>query len=408
MTGKGKHFAAGLDIGTSNIVVAVLTEGESARPAGTGWCASLGMRKGIVVDGEGVARSIRRAVEMAEEAAGVKITTVWAGFSGYSINVLTRWADISIEHGCVITGDHVTRLMGRLHRVDVTQGRRVLQVIPGGFFVDGIPADDQGVGRAASTLGVEARILTVDSQLVDQLLESVQLAGLRVAGIRVNPLVVAPEILRTVERELGTALVDLGGGTTAIAVFNRGALVDMAVIPVGGEHITSDVAIGVRTTLEAAEEVKRELGLLPGEKDDYVELPDTAGRHSRPVPVTRVQQIITSRVQEILDLVKQTINRLKPGLSLPAGAVLTGGGARLKGLPDLAARMWNLPVRPVALEEGDPGRPDCLAAWGLARSVAGKPAGQENRGLAVAAGGSPSGAKSVLDFLSHLRRKYPH
>ncbi|MBE3587816.1 MAG: cell division protein FtsA [Thermoanaerobacteraceae bacterium] len=407
MTGKGKHFAAGLDIGTSNIVVAVFTEGESARPAGTGWCASLGMRKGIVVDGEGVARSIRRAVEMAEEAAGVKITTVWAGFSGYSINVLTRWADISIEHGFV-TGDHVTRLMDRLRRVEVPQGRRVLQVIPAGFWVDGVPVDDHGVGRAASTLGVEARILTVDSQLVDQLLESVQLAGLRVAGIGVNPLVVAPEILKTVERELGTVLVDLGGGTTAIALFNRGALVDMAVIPVGGEHITSDVAIGVRTTLEAAEEVKRERGLLPGEKDDWVELPDTAGRHSRPVPVTRVQQIITSRVQEILDLVKQTVDRLKPGLSLPAGAVLTGGGARLKGLPDLAARVWNLPVRPVVLEEGHPGGADCLAAWGLARSVAGKPAGRENQGLAVAAGGSPWGARSVLDFLSHLRRKYPH
>ncbi len=397
----GKEVVAGLDVGTSSMVAVVARVGDSERAAGVGCCPSLGMRKGIVIDVEGVAQSVRRAVEMAQEAAGVRISTICVGFSGHGVNVLTKYADISIGQGGRITTGDVADLMEILRLVEVPAGRRVLQVVPVEFAVDGVPMKDNPVGCRGSKLSLKARVVTVDSQLVDQLVAGVELTGLRVEEVVVNPLLVAQGVLNTVERELGAALVDLGGGTTAVTVFKSGTLVDMAVIPVGGEHITSDLAIGVRTSLEAAEKVKREVGLLPQEAV-YVELPSMGGLSSRRASLSTIKQIIESRVLEILDLVKQTIDRLARGEVLPGGILLTGGGSCLKGMAELASRVLQLPVR-VATEE-----PDLQAACFLARHAASRVGRQENRRLAVAAGEFRFGPGGVREIFTHLRRGYPH
>lgn len=407
LTRKGKAVTAGLDVGTSNMVV-VARANASDRVVGMGWCTSLGMRKGIVIDVDGAAQSVRRAVEMAEESAGVRINSAYVGFSGHGVNVLSRRADISISRVGKITNGDVNHLMNLMYRVEVPAGRRVLQVVPVVFEVDGVPGTGNPVGRTASSLAVETRVITVDSQLVDQLLLCIRAAGIQVAGVTLNPLVAAPVVLNNIERELGVALVDLGGGSTAVAVFNCGILVDLAVIPVGGEHITSDLDIGVRTSLAAAEEVKRDVGLLPGERTDYIELPSVAKGASHRVRMDKVLKIIESRVLEILDLVKQKIDQLSAGQALPAGVVLIGGGARLKGLPELAARVLCLPVRLGAGEITGVDEPDSCAARGLVIYDAGRVTGRESQGLAAAAGGSRLGAKGVLELFEHLRRSYPH
>ncbi|RKO67447.1 cell division protein FtsA [Desulfofundulus salinus] len=397
----GKEVVAGLDVGTSSMVAVVARVADPERVAGVGWCPSLGMRKGIVIDLEGVAQAVRRAVEMAQEATGCRIGTVCVGFSGHGVNVLTRHADITIGHGGKITTGDVADLIQILRQVEVPAGRRVLQVVPVEFMIDGVPRRDNPVGRTGSKLSLEARVVTVDSQIVDQLVTAVEAAGLRVVEVVLNPLVVAQGVLSTVERELGAALVDLGGGTTAVTVFKGGTLVDMTVIPVGGEHITSDLAIGVRTSLDAAEKVKREIGLLPQEAV-FVELPSMGGLASRRASLATIRQIIESRVLEILDLIKQNIDRLARGKALPGGVILAGGGSCLKGLPDLASRVLQLPVRVATTE------PDWQAARFLARHMAAWVARRENYRLAVAAGEFRFEPRGVRQIFAHLRRSYPH
>ncbi|AEG14747.1 cell division protein FtsA [Desulfofundulus kuznetsovii DSM 6115] len=397
----GKEVVAGLDVGTSSMVAVVTRVADPERAAGVGWCPSLGMRKGIVVDLEGAAQAIKRAVEMAQEAAGYRIGTVSVGFSGHGVNVLTRHADITIGHGRKITTGDVADLIQVFRQVEVPAGRRVLQVVPVEFMIDGMPRMDNPIGRTGSRLSLEARVVTVDSQVIDQLVAAVEAAGLRVAEVVLNPLVLAQEVLSTVERELGAVLVDLGGGTTAVTFFRGGTLVDMTVIPVGGEHITSDLAIGVRTSLDAAEKVKREIGLLPQETV-WVELPTMGGQASRRASLVTVRQIIESRVLEILDLIKQSIDRLARGRALPGGVVLAGGGSCLKGLPDLASRVLQLPVRVATTE------PDWQVARFLARRAAAGIARRENHRLAVAAGEFRLGPRGVRQIFAHIRRSYPH
>ncbi|SHF24493.1 cell division protein FtsA [Desulfofundulus australicus DSM 11792] len=398
MTARG--FMAGLDVGTSSVVAVVTRVADPERVAGMGWCPSLGMRKGIVVDMEGAAQAIRRAVEMAREAAGCRIGTVSVGFSGHGVNILTRHADITIGNNKKITAGDISTLMQLIRQVEIPAGRRVLQVIPVEFKVDGLPVRGNPAGRTGSRLSLEARVITADSQMVEQLVTSVESAGLRVKEVVVNSLVLAREVLTTVERELGAVLVDFGGGTTAVTFCKGGAPVDLCVIPVGGEHITSDVAIGVRTSLEAAERMKKEIGLLPQEAK-WVELPTMDGRASRRASLALVRQIIESRVLEILDLIKQSIYRLAPGEALPGGVVFTGGGSLLKGLPDLASRILQLPVR--VITEG----PELQAARLLARRAAVEAAGQGEQKLAVAAGDFRLGARGVKQIFEYIRRGYP-
>ncbi|MGB9802722.1 cell division FtsA domain-containing protein, partial [Desulfofundulus sp.] len=252
-----------------------------------------------------------------------------------------------------------------------------------------------------SRLSMQARLVTVDSQMVTQFIKTVEKAGYQVSEVLINSLVVAQGVLSTVEKELGTALVDLGGGTTAITVFKRGTLVDMTVLPVGGEHITSDLAIGVRTSLEAAEKVKRDIGLLPQEGFS-VELPSMGGLASRRVSLAVIRQIIESRVLEILDLIKQSIARIAPGNELPGGVVFTGSGSCLKGLADLASRVLQLPVRLASAE------PESQAARFLARHAVTWVSRRENQRLAVAAGEFRFGPRGMRQIFAHLRRNYLH
>lgn len=359
MARKGKAVISGLDIGTSGMVAVVTGVGRDPdMPVGIGRCPSLGMRKGLVVDHEAAARSIRRAVDAAGEAAGVRVNTVCAGFSGYGVNVIQRRADILLRH--TISLDDVNHLLDLVRRVDLPAGRQVLQVVPVDFILDGTPGIKNPLGKTAQRLCVVARVLTVDSQLVSQLLLALRCAGIRVAELWINGWAAGEAVLKNVEKELGVALVDLGGGTTGVAIFCDGNFFDLEVLPVGGDHITSDLAIGLRVSLSEAGEIKHRGGLRPD-----VGKMKISGQ--QPVAEHKTAEIVQLRVQEMLDLIKRTIMRLSAGKSLTAGVVLTGGGALLDGLPEMASRVLGMPVR-----VGVPGYPsplngpDLAASWGLA------------------------------------------
>ncbi|OAT81798.1 cell division protein FtsA [Desulfotomaculum copahuensis] len=359
MARKGKAVVSGLDIGTSGMVTAVPgVERALDLPVGIGRCPSLGIRKGLVVDHEAAARSIRRAVDAAAEAAGVRIDTVCAGFSGYGINVIRRRADITLRR-TIMPGD-INHLLNLARRVELPAGRQVLHVVPVDFILDGVPGIKNPLGKPAVHLGVAACVLTVDSRLVGQLLLALKCAGVRVAELCLNSLAAGEAVLKGVEKELGVALVDLGGGTTGVTLFCDGGFWDQEVLPVGGEHITSDLAIGLRVSLAMAGEIKHRAGLSAG--PEKVKLPG-----QQPVAAHEIAEIIQLRVQEILDIVKQTILRLSAGRTLTAGVVLTGGGVLLEGLPEMASRVLDMPVR-VGVPDCPPpwNSPDLAASWGLA------------------------------------------
>ncbi|WP_027717339.1 cell division protein FtsA [Desulfovirgula thermocuniculi] len=375
-----KVAVAGLDIGTSRVVAAVARSAAPGRSPVVGACPSLGVRKGVVVDVDGVARAVRQAVDLAARAAGVRVDAVHVGFSGQGVNVLTRRAEVPLGPQGRVTAGDVADALQMLRCADVPPGRIVLQVLPVEFSLDGVPFKGNPVGRRCSRLVLEARVITADSQLVERLIEGVTKAGLKAVEVIPGPVVAAEGVLRAAEKELGAALVDMGGGTTAVALFKGGALRDMAVIPVGGDHITADLAIGLRTSLGEAEEIKRGLGLEPragaglaGEK----------GRDAGGVPVRAgtpflagdglqaAGQIVAFRVQEILELVRETLGRLAGGPELPGGVVLCGGGSLLRGLAERAPGVLGLPVR-VAQD------PDVQAACWLARRAV-KRAGLEGR-----------------------------
>lgn len=375
-----KAAVAGLDIGTSKVVAAVVKTAAPGRSPAVGACPSLGVRKGVVVDADGVARAVKQAVDLAARSAGVRVGAVHVGFSGQGVSVLPGRAEVPLGPRGRVTAGDVADALQMVRQAGVPPGRTVLQVLPVGFSLDGVPYRGNPVGRRCSRLVLEARVVTADSQLVERLVEGVSRAGFKTVEVLPSPLVVAEGVLRAAEKELGTALVDMGGGTTAVVLYKHGALRDMAVIPVGGDHITADLAIGLRTSLGEAEEMKRELGMGAGAGEG----PGEGGRRTAgELPVQlgspllvegslqAAGQIVAFRVQEILEIVRETLGWLAGGRELPGGTVLCGGGSLLKGLPQAAAGVLGLPVRVVP-------DPDVQAACWLARRAL-KRAGMEGR-----------------------------
>jgi len=358
---KGKAIISGLDIGTSGMVVLTVDGTRDVHtPAGIGRRPSLGMRKGLVVDEQSAARAIRCAADDAGAAAGIRVDTAWVGFSGCGMKVVQRRVGMILQRAADISD--INNLINLARQVELPEEREILQVVPVEFILDGVLGVKNPLGRYAARLEIVASVVTVDSASLTRLLSAVQKAGIRVAGLSVNALTAGEAVLHSVEKELGVALVDLGGGTTGVTVFNDGNFIDAEVLPVGGDHITSDLAIGLRVSLTEAEEIKRLSGL-----SSYAGLVKADGGRFTAADCRKIVEIIQLRVQEMLDLIRRTIDRLSAGRSLTAGAVLTGGGALLGGLPEMTARVLGLPVRVGVPDFPSPlNGPDLAAAWGLA------------------------------------------
>ncbi len=362
---------AGLDIGSSRIVVAVAiprapapggtATGESAHawilpaapvPGGfkTGTSDTMGLRRGQVGDVPALSRSIRGALSRAESAAGARVESACIGLSGHSVEFYRK------KYGNLIGKRRINHQdIERIRRLalvsDLPPGRRVIQALPLEFLVDGIAVGGEPIGAHCSRLEVECLVVTADAVLVDRLMDAVHGAGVRVTDIFPSSMAEGAVLLTRAQQQLGTALVDMGGAFTGILVYNHGHAAEFEVLPVGGDHITSDLAICLRTTLAGAEEVKKTVGLglkisVSGgggmEKretegsEGFIAVPRLSGSGVNEVPGKTYAAVVGARICEILDMVASAVKRLAGGIDLPGGLVLTGGGSLLKGLGPFA------------------------------------------------------------------------
>lgn len=349
---------AGLDIGSSHIVAAVSVPSGPVVPLPegikVGFCGALGFRKGQVSDPAALSRSIGEAIGRAEAASGAKVGTVCIGLPGHTVEFFrNRYSNLIGKRR--INRQDIERV-NRLAMVsDLPPGRRIIQAIPLEYVVDGVPADGDPLGMHCSRLEVESLMITAESSLVDRLVEAFHGSGAkcRIADILPSTLAGGRVILNDAQQKLGAALVDMGGSCTGVLVFNHGYPLGFEALPVGGDHITSDLAVCLRTTLEGAEEIKRTVGLGPGKAPDAgdgdgpgaVIIPRLSGSGYNEVPVKNVVEVIEARVCEILELVGASVNRITGGLDLPGGLVIAGGGSRLAGLELFALELLGQRVR---------------------------------------------------------------
>jgi len=347
---KKEHIIVGLDIGTTKIraIVAQVTSDQEINIIGVGSSPNRGLRKGVVVNIESTVESIKRAVEEAELMAAVQINSVYIGIAGGHISSETSTGVVALKRREVTRAD-VQRAIETAHAAAVVSSdRRVLHVLPREFIVDDQEGIREPVGISGSRLEVDVHIVTGAVTSAQNLLKCVHRAGLDVIDIVLQPLASSEAVLTEEEKELGIAMVDLGGGTSDLAIFSDGTISHSAVLPVGGQHLTTDLQIGLRTSLADAEKIKIRYGsaLSCMVKDtEMLEVPSVGGRPPRAISRREVSEIIEPRVEEIFDLVLREIRRSGYEGKLAAGVVITGGTSSLGGMPDAAERVLGLPGR---------------------------------------------------------------
>ncbi|OLB05429.1 MAG: cell division protein FtsA [Nitrospirae bacterium 13_2_20CM_62_7] len=347
---KRDHIVVGLDIGTTKIcaIVAEGTEEGTVNVVGGGASPSRGLRKGVVVNIESTVESIKKAVEEAELMAAVQINSVYTGIAGSHISGENSRGVVALKKQEVTRVD-VQRAVDTARSVAVLPSdRRILHVLPREFMVDDQDGIREPLGMSGSRLEVDVHIITGAVTSAQNIIKSVNRAGLDVVDMVLQPLASSEAVLTPEERELGVAMVDLGGGTTDLAIFAEGSIRHTAVLPIGGQHLTTDLAIGLRTPQGEAERLKIRKGVALAElakDDEMVEVPGVGDRPARTLCRKLVAEIIEPRVEEVFDLVRREIMRTGYEGILAAGVVITGGTSMLEGMLEAAERVLDLPVR---------------------------------------------------------------
>jgi cell division protein FtsA len=345
---KQSNLVVGLDIGTTKICVIVgeVTEG-GIDIVGIGSHPSKGLRKGVVVNIDSTVNSIQKALEEAELMAGCQISRVFAGIAGGHIKGFNSHGVIAIKDG-EVTEQDVRRVIDAAKAVSIPMDREVIHVIPQEFIVDDQDGIMDPLGMSGVRLEAKVHIVTGAVTSAQNIIRSAHRAGLDVVDIALQQLASSEATLAPDEKELGVALVDIGGGTTDIAVFHSGSLKHTAVLAVGGNHITSDIAVGLRTPMVEAERIKRRYGCALTsriQKDETIEVPSVGGRKPRVLSRQILGEIIEPRVQEIFELVHGELMEEGYDSLITSGVVLTGGAVIMDGMTELAEQVFDVPVR---------------------------------------------------------------
>lgn len=341
----------GLDIGTTKIACIISEQDANGelKIVGVGVSPSDGLRKGVVVNIDKTVRSIQKAVEEAELMAGVDVDEVWVGIAGDHIRAINSRGLVAISRdNNEITDLDVVRAIDAARAVSIPMDREILHVIPQEFVVDDQKGIKDPIGMCGVRLETQVHIITGAVTSAQNIHKSVEKAGLKVVDLVLEPLASCYSVLEKDEKELGVALVDMGGGTTDIAIYFDESIRHTAVVGLGGKNVTSDIAIGIRTPVERAEEIKRQFGcayspLLKG--TEYISVPGVGGREQREVSKAVLAGIIEPRLEEILSLALREIKRTEYSDMLGAGVVLTGGGALMDGIQELSERVFEMPVK---------------------------------------------------------------
>jgi len=345
---KNDSLIVGLDIGTTKtcaIVGEVTDDGVSV--VGIGSSPSRGLRKGVVVNIENTVESVKKAVEEAELMAGCEITSVYAGIAGHHIKGINSRGIVAIKDREVTPAD-VKRVIEAAQQVAIPSDREVIHVIPQEFVVDDQDGVKDPIGMSGVRLEVKVHIVTAATTSAQNIIKCCNRAGLTVHEIMLEQLAGSEAVLGHDEKELGVVMVDIGGGTTDIAIFINGSVVHTCILPLGGNNLTNDVAVGLRTPANEAERIKQKYGCVLTslvQKEETIEVPSVGGRNPRVLSRQILSEIMEPRIEEIYHLIHQEVQRSGFEDRIAAGIVLTGGCALLEGMPELAEQVFNMPVR---------------------------------------------------------------
>ncbi|MES2206233.1 MAG: cell division protein FtsA [Pseudomonadota bacterium] len=345
-----KNIIAGLDIGTSKIVAAVaeVNADNKLNVIGVSAHPSRGLKKGVVVNIEATMASIQKVLEEVEFIAGCKITHVYAGIAGSHIRSRDSNGMVAIKDGEVTQSD-MDRVIEAAKAVPIANDQRVLHVLPQEFIIDGQEDVKEPLGMSGVRLEARAHIVTGAVSAADNITKCVRRLGLEVQELVLQPLASSYAVLSEDEKELGVCLVDIGGGTTDIAVFSNGSIRHTAVIPIAGDQVTNDIAMALRTPTKDAEELKRMYGVAlrqMASSDTVIDVPSVGGdRSSRQLSQQILAEVIEPRVEELYTLVQAELRRSGFEETLTSGIVLTGGCSSLKGMAELAEEVFHMPVR---------------------------------------------------------------
>ena len=345
---RRENLVVGLDIGTTKIcaIVAEVTP-EGIDIVGIGTAPSKGLRKGVVINIEATVASIKRAIEEAELMAGCEIHSVYAGIAGGHIRGFNSHGIVAVKDREVMEAD-IERVIDAAKAVAIPVDREVIHILPQEFIIDDQDGIKEPLGMSGVRLEAKVHIVTGAVTSAQNIVKCAQKCALNVSDIVLEQLASALAVLSEDEKELGVALVDIGGGTTDIAIFHGGSIQHTSVIAIGGQHLTNDIAVGLRTPQEEAEAIKRRYGCASSKmigKNEVIEVPSIGGRKSRELSRQILGDILEPRVVEVMELVQREIEKMKLTELLASGVVLTGGSTLLPGIVEVAEEVIGLPVR---------------------------------------------------------------
>jgi len=344
-----KNLIVGLDIGTSKVVAIVgeITEEGSLEVIGIGSHPSRGLKKGVVVNIESTVLSIQRAVEEAELMAGCEIHSVFAGIAGSHVRSLNSHGIVAIREREVTPGD-VERVIDAARAVAIPADQKILHILPQEFLIDNQEGIREPIGMSGVRLEAKVHMVTGAESAAQNIVKCVQRCGLEVEDIVLEQLASSYAVLAEDEKELGVCLVDIGGGTTDIAVFSGGAIRHTAVIPIAGDQVTNDIAMALRTPTQHAEEIKIKYACALSQlanPDETIEVPSVGDRPPRRLARQTLAEIVEPRYEELFSLIRDELRRSGFEELIAAGIVITGGSAKMEGAVELAEEVFHMPVR---------------------------------------------------------------
>jgi cell division protein FtsA len=347
---KKDQYIAGLDIGSTKTCALIGEwDGESLRFVSLGAAESRGLRKGQIVNLDATVGCIRRAVEEAESGAGTLVENALVGVSGSHVRGVNSRGGISLgSRPRDVTREDVKRAVEAARNISLPEDRQVLHVLRQEFFLDSHDNIRDPEGMVGQKLETNVHLVTASATATQNFVTAANRAGVSVTDLVLEPLASAEACLTPDERELGCCLVDIGGGTSELIVYSSGVVRHTSVVPIGGDHFSNDLAVGLRTPIPEAEKIKRDYAMAWRDliKEDHaIEIASVGDRPPRTVFARSLSDIVEPRAEELLRLIAEELKRAGLERQIPAGFIFTGGGANLNGLTVLAEQMFSLPVR---------------------------------------------------------------
>jgi cell division protein FtsA len=344
-----RSLVVGLDIGTSKVVALVgeIAPDGSLEVVGLGSQPSRGLKKGVVVNIESTVQSIQRAVEEAELMVGCEINSVYTGIAGSHVRSLNSHGVVGIRDREVTHAD-VEHVIDAAKAVAIPTDQRILHVLPQEFIIDGQEGIRDPIGMSGVRLEAKVHIVTGADSAAQNIVKCVQRCGLDVEDVVLEQLASSFAVLTDDEKELGVCLVDIGGGTTDLAVFSNGAIRHTAVIPIAGDQVTNDIAVSMRTPTHYAEDIKIRYACALSQlanPDESIEVPSVGDRPARRLARQTLAEVVEPRYEELFNLIREELRRSGFEEVIAAGIVLTGGSARMEGAIELAEEIFHVPVR---------------------------------------------------------------